>query len=306
MVRDVAARSITATYTIRLSSQVVVQRSGWGRSVVSSCIYDKSASQLLCFVQHVDRCLCRIILNPYRLQFFLGGIQKLAQDSIFSTELRFSKLGDHDFNRHYYVPRITLTQFEPYDVGGCPAGRSISTRINTYRLVDICPSCLQLATALKIVRTHSSHEAQSFVLLELRLRSSASCGHGCEIKALTVDSWVGIGCVCKDVEFVEFWRVSFSSLYRGPSSIPCVVPKYGLRSPSGRVGGSLNSRRVASPLVRLVAGEERWEALDHPQGVLPQNWGETELNRSVMCIGLKATSNDRRHLALSHAEFHGP
>ncbi|GFV57274.1 hypothetical protein TNCV_2822911 [Trichonephila clavipes] len=29
-------------------------------------------------------------------------------------------------------------------------------------------------------------------------------------------------------------------------------------------GGTLNSRRAASPLVRLVEGEERWEASDHP------------------------------------------
>ncbi|GFW73104.1 uncharacterized protein TNCV_832231 [Trichonephila clavipes] len=53
----------------------------------------------------------------------------------------------------------------------------------------------------------------------------------------------------------------------------CIVPS--------RHGGTLNSRRAASPLVRWVEGEERWEAPDHPHGVLPQNWGETELNCSV-------------------------
>ncbi|GFW94387.1 uncharacterized protein TNCV_1433221 [Trichonephila clavipes] len=56
----------------------------------------------------------------------------------------------------------------------------------------------------------------------------------------------------------------------------CIVPL--------RHGGTLNSRRAASPLVRLVEGEERWEAPDQPQGVLPQNWGEAELNRSVTSI----------------------
>ncbi|GFV58382.1 hypothetical protein TNCV_2556261 [Trichonephila clavipes] len=56
-----------------------------------------------------------------------------------------------------------------------------------------------------------------------------------------------------------------------------------------------NSRRAANPLVRSVEGP------GHPQGVLPQNWGETDLNRSVTCIRLKATVNDRRHL-----EFRGP
>ncbi|GFW90463.1 uncharacterized protein TNCV_76971 [Trichonephila clavipes] len=78
----------------------------------------------------------------------------------------------------------------------------------------------------------------------------------------------------------------------------CIVPS--------RHGGTLNSRRAASPLVRLVEREERWEALDHPQGVLHLNWGETELNRSVTCMVLKATANDMRHLAVFHDEFRGP
>ncbi|GFY34578.1 uncharacterized protein TNCV_1372681 [Trichonephila clavipes] len=72
------------------------------------------------------------------------------------------------------------------------------------------------------------------------------------------------------------------------------------------MGGTLNSRRAASPLVRLVEGEERWEASDHPQGVLLLNLGETELNRSATCMVLKATANERRHLALYHDEFRGP
>ncbi|GFS54911.1 uncharacterized protein TNCV_3576251 [Trichonephila clavipes] len=54
-------------------------------------------------------------------------------------------------------------------------------------------------------------------------------------------------------------------------------------------GGTLNSRRAASPLVRLVEGEERWETSDHPQSVLPLNWGGIEPNRTVTCMVLKAT-----------------
>ncbi|GFV83757.1 putative transposase [Trichonephila clavipes] len=54
----------------------------------------------------------------------------------------------------------------------------------------------------------------------------------------------------------------------------CIVPL--------RHGGTLNSRRATSPLVRLVDREERWEAPD-PQGVLPQNCGRTELSRTVTC-----------------------
>ncbi|GFT27647.1 uncharacterized protein TNCV_3570241 [Trichonephila clavipes] len=74
---------------------------------------------------------------------------------------------------------------------------------------------------------------------------------------------------------------------------------------SGR-GGTLNSCRAASPLVRLVEGEERREAPDRPRGVLPQNWGENEPNRSVIDMVLKATANVSRHLALCQDEFRGP
>ncbi|GFS95703.1 hypothetical protein TNCV_251001 [Trichonephila clavipes] len=41
----------------------------------------------------------------------------------------------------------------------------------------------------------------------------------------------------------------------------CIVPL--------RHGGTLNSRRAASPLVMFVEGEERWEAPDHPPGCSP-------------------------------------
>ncbi|GFU40155.1 uncharacterized protein TNCV_5092921 [Trichonephila clavipes] len=67
-----------------------------------------------------------------------------------------------------------------------------------------------------------------------------------------------------------------------------------------RIEGTLNSRRAASPLVRLVEGT------DHPQSVLPLNWGGIEPNRTVTCMVLKATANDRRHLAYCHDKFRGP
>ncbi|GFX79225.1 uncharacterized protein TNCV_695371 [Trichonephila clavipes] len=70
--------------------------------------------------------------------------------------------------------------------------------------------------------------------------------------------------------------------------------------------GTLNSRRAAIHLVRLVEEEERWEAPNHLQGVLSQNWGETELIRSVTRMVLKATANDMRHFALCRDEFRGP
>ncbi|GFU86442.1 uncharacterized protein TNCV_1417941 [Trichonephila clavipes] len=106
---------------------------------------------------------------------------------------------------------------------------------------------------------------------------------------------------------IENWtsRLDYIRASRG-SSIPgedtdvckCIVPS--------RYGKTLNSRRATSPLVRLVEGEERWKAPNHTQGVLPQNWGETELIRSVTCMMLKATNNARRHLALCHDEFRWP
>ncbi|GFV91918.1 cullin-4A [Trichonephila clavipes] len=68
--------------------------------------------------------------------------------------------------------------------------------------------------------------------------------------------------------------------------------------------------KCASPLVRLLEGEERWEVPDHPQGQdlppLPLKWGETKLNCSVTCMVLKATVNDTHHLAICHDEFRGP
>ncbi|GFT07038.1 uncharacterized protein TNCV_1415821 [Trichonephila clavipes] len=78
----------------------------------------------------------------------------------------------------------------------------------------------------------------------------------------------------------------------------CIVPV--------RHRGTLNSRQAASPLVRMVEGGERWETSDHPQSVFPLNWGGIGRNRTVTCMVLKATANDRHHLALCQDEFRGP
>ncbi|GFX19174.1 uncharacterized protein TNCV_3013181 [Trichonephila clavipes] len=73
---------------------------------------------------------------------------------------------------------------------------------------------------------------------------------------------------------------------------------------SSRHRGTLNSSRAGSPFVRLGVRDERWEAPDPPPGFRPQNWGGTELNRTVTCMVLKAMTNDRR--ASCHDKFHGP
>ncbi|GFW51901.1 uncharacterized protein TNCV_1188321 [Trichonephila clavipes] len=79
----------------------------------------------------------------------------------------------------------------------------------------------------------------------------------------------------------------------------CIVPL--------RHGGTLNSNRATSPLVKFLEEEERWEALDHPHGVLRQNWGGTEQNRTITCMVLKTKDNDRRkNLALRSNEFREP
>ncbi|GFX07258.1 uncharacterized protein TNCV_2972351 [Trichonephila clavipes] len=74
-----------------------------------------------------------------------------------------------------------------------------------------------------------------------------------------------------------------------------------------RHGDILNSRRATQPLMKLVEGEERWKASNHLQGVLPQNRGGTEQNRTVICMALKAKANGKcKNLAHSHDEFRGP
>ncbi|GFS57331.1 hypothetical protein TNCV_492011 [Trichonephila clavipes] len=62
--------------------------------------------------------------------------------------------------------------------------------------------------------------------------------------------------------------------------------------------GTLKSCRAASPPVRLVEREERWEAHDHLERFLFQNWGRTEPNHIVIYMMLKATDNDRRTTSL--------
>ncbi|GFV01711.1 uncharacterized protein TNCV_2774071 [Trichonephila clavipes] len=77
-------------------------------------------------------------------------------------------------------------------------------------------------------------------------------------------------------------------------------------SVSAAWGGTLNSCGASSPLMRFVEGEDRWEAADQPQSVIPLNWGGIEPNRSVTCMVLKATANDSRHLAFAMMNFVGP
>ncbi|GFY00436.1 hypothetical protein TNCV_1664751 [Trichonephila clavipes] len=52
------------------------------------------------------------------------------------------------------------------------------------------------------------------------------------------------------------------------------------------------SCRAASPLLRLVEGEDKWEASDHPRNVIHPNWGGIEQNRTenVRCLKLRLTT----------------
>ncbi|GFV88512.1 uncharacterized protein TNCV_1243251 [Trichonephila clavipes] len=69
--------------------------------------------------------------------------------------------------------------------------------------------------------------------------------------------------------------------------------------------GTVNSRRAANLLMRLVKGEEKWEISGHHQGFLSLNWGGTGQNRAITCMVLKADDR-RKNLALSCDEFRGP
>ncbi|GFT00245.1 transposable element Tc1 transposase [Trichonephila clavipes] len=100
---------------------------------------------------------------------------------------------------------------------------------------------------------------------------------------------------------MDLWLATLTAVPLGLGSNPgedidvckCIVPS--------RHGGTLNSRQAAHPLVRLVEGEERWEAPDHFQGVILLNWGETELNRSVACMVLKATTGVTQPFAIMNS-----
>ncbi|GFV77166.1 hypothetical protein TNCV_2108521, partial [Trichonephila clavipes] len=73
-----------------------------------------------------------------------------------------------------------------------------------------------------------------------------------------------------------------------------------------RHGVTLKSHHAASLLVRLVDGEERWEALDNPQGVLPHSSSEMEPHHTIACLVLKAKTNDRSKTSpLSSINFVG-
>ncbi|GFV37302.1 protein Abitram [Trichonephila clavipes] len=77
------------------------------------------------------------------------------------------------------------------------------------------------------------------------------------------------------------------------------------------ISGSLvevNERLVENPkLLKENPWSEGYIVNNHsPPGVLPQNWGRNEPNRTVTCMVLKATANDRRHLVLCHDEYRGP
>ncbi|GFV46531.1 uncharacterized protein TNCV_3234181 [Trichonephila clavipes] len=89
------------------------------------------------------------------------------------------------------------------------------------------------------------------------------------------------------------WLATLTAMPWGLGSNPgedmdvckCIVPLWH--------GGTLNSRRAASPLVWLVEGEERWEAPDHPHGFLPLNWGGTEqiVLSPAWCSRLRLTTD---------------
>ncbi|GFU29199.1 hypothetical protein TNCV_278131 [Trichonephila clavipes] len=70
----------------------------------------------------------------------------------------------------------------------------------------------------------------------------------------------------------------------------CIVPL--------RYGGTLNSRRAASPLVWLMEEVEKWEAPDHPKVCSLKIGVETSqiVLSHVWCSKLRLTTGDLKHL----------
>ncbi|GFT92701.1 hypothetical protein TNCV_3076861 [Trichonephila clavipes] len=96
------------------------------------------------------------------------------------------------------------------------------------------------------------------------------------------------------IRYLVHWATAAlgSNLAEGTDVCKCIVPS--------RQGGSLNSRRSASPLVRLVEGEERWCSLSK------LGW-KNGAKSTVACMELKAKGNGRlSNLVLSRDEFRGP
>ncbi|GFU24569.1 uncharacterized protein TNCV_2265141 [Trichonephila clavipes] len=89
------------------------------------------------------------------------------------------------------------------------------------------------------------------------------------------------------IEHVSDYLDKYVGLARKSDKAPsqCIVPL--------RHGGTLNSRRAASPLAWLVEREERWPVHQPPQDFLSQNWGGAEQNRAVTCRVLKVKVKDR-------------
>ncbi|GFW80669.1 transposable element Tcb2 transposase [Trichonephila clavipes] len=77
----------------------------------------------------------------------------------------------------------------------------------------------------------------------------------------------------------------------------CILPS--------RHGGTINSCRAASPLVWWWKGERGESPLTTPR-CPPSKLGWKRAKLYCTCMVLKATDNDRCHLALCHDEFHGP
>ncbi|GFX16857.1 hypothetical protein TNCV_2518351 [Trichonephila clavipes] len=95
----------------------------------------------------------------------------------------------------------------------------------------------------------------------------------------------------------EWYRYRIvACLVTSSSPVPLKTRRVGQRCTLNLSRAEMSSRcrRAVSPLVRLVEGEERLEAPNHPKGVLPQSWGGTDPKRTVTCMMLKATANDRR------------
>ncbi|GFW11241.1 hypothetical protein TNCV_3807611 [Trichonephila clavipes] len=97
-----------------------------------------------------------------------------------------------------------------------------------------------------------------------------------------------------------------SNLGKGPGSLRKRVDgTRGARAPSEE-GYYLYKQPSSRKSSREVGGRVREVGGPDPPGVLPQNCGGNEPNRTDTCSVLKSTAYDMRHLAFCHDEFRGP
>ncbi|GFX26047.1 hypothetical protein TNCV_2273871 [Trichonephila clavipes] len=144
------------------------------------------------------------------------------------------------------------------------------------------------------IRRSRDFVTRTIVRVELYL-SHCSCKGVGKQKEGVADRWSSKELRCrKDTQRqcnTKQWLVTLTAVPLGLCSNPGKAWMY---NAFAAWGGSKEPSSSKSSL-KVCGREERKRGggLDHIQGVLPQNWVGIEPNRTVLCMVLKATANDR-------------